>query len=210
MMRAGRWETLGAWLGLWTPPRDVEVPPPPSRRTLALAAAGLLALAAVVAFVVAPAVDEEKDRAAAQERAALERRLAARREAQRVQQRPRLGRLPAGASRAAALVAVEDRVLADARDRFLPRSPEADCRPFPPTEGGRRRAATARRAAFDCLAVESRLRGGRTGVPYRAVVDFGAGRYAFCRINPIASEQAVPDPRLVVRLEPPCRDPDRR
>jgi hypothetical protein len=208
-MKAGRWETLGAWLGVWTPPRDVEVSPPPSRRALALGAGALLGLVAVVALLVAPAVDEGKDRAAAQERAALERRVAARRAAQRVQQRPRLGRLPAGAGRAAALAAVEARVLADARERFLPRSPEADCRPFPPTQGGRLRAATGRRAAFDCLAVESRLRRGRTGVPYRAVVDFGARRYAFCRINPIASEQAVPDPRLVVRLEPPCRDPGR-
>jgi hypothetical protein len=209
-MRAGRWETLGAWLRVWTPPRDVEVPPPPSGRVLALAAAALLGVAAVVAFVVAPLVDDGKDRAAAQERAALERRLAARREAQRVQQRPRVGRLPAGASRAAALSAVEARVLADARERFLPRSPEVDCRPFPPTEGGRRRAATARRAAFDCLAIESAQRRARTGLPYRAVVDFGAERYAFCRINPIASEQAIPDPRLVVALEAPCRDPDRR
>ncbi len=209
-MKASRWETLGAWLGIWTPPRDVEVPPRPGARALALAAAALAALAAAVALVVAPAVDEGKDRAAAQERTALEGRLAERRAAQRVQQRPRLARLPSGASRVAALAAVEASVLADARERFLPRSPEADCRPFPPTEGGRRRAATGERAVFDCLAVESRLRGGRTGVPYRAVVDFGAGRYAFCRINPIASEQAVPDPRLVVRLEPPCRDPDRR
>ncbi len=209
-MKAGRWETLGAWLGVWTPPREVEVPPPPSRGTLALGVAALLAVAAAVALLVAPAVDEGKDRAAAQERSALERRVAARRETQRVQQRPRLGRLPAGAGRAAALAAVEERVLADARTRFLPRSPEADCRPFPPTEGGRRRAETGRRAVFDCLAIESRQRVARTGVPYRAVVDFGAGRYAFCRINPIASEQAVPDPRLVVRLEPPCRDPDRR
>jgi len=208
-VRAGRWEVLGAWLGLWTPPRDVEVPPPPSRRTLALLAAGLVALGAVVALVVAPAIDEEKDRAAAQERSALAERAAARRAAQRVQQRPRLGRLPEGASRAAALAAVQAHVLRDARERFAPGSPGADCRAYPPTGPGAARAASAPVAVFDCTAVVSRLEGGRTGVPYRAVVRFAEGRYAFCRINPIPSERGLPDPRLVVRLEPPCRDPDR-
>ena len=42
-MRASRWEILGAWLRIWTPPRDVEVPPVP-RRLLA-AVAGVIAAA---------------------------------------------------------------------------------------------------------------------------------------------------------------------
>src|SRR3712207_7944463 len=29
--RLSRWEVLGAWLRLWTPPREVEVPPVPWR-----------------------------------------------------------------------------------------------------------------------------------------------------------------------------------
>src|SRR4051812_19256508 len=34
-IKAGRFETLGAWLHLWTPHRDVFVPPPPAPRKLA-------------------------------------------------------------------------------------------------------------------------------------------------------------------------------
>jgi hypothetical protein len=206
-MKASRWEALGAWLGVWTPPRDVEVPPPPSARTLAWAAAALVGLGIVVALVIAPAIDAGKDRAAAEERAARAQRAAARREAQRVQQRPRQGALPAGAGRAAALAAVGDLVLRDARARFAPEATRTTCRPYPPSRAGRERAASGPRAAYDCLVVVREFARGRTGVPYRAVVDFAAGRYAFCKINPVPSERVLPDPRLVVRLEPPCRDP---
>jgi len=53
-VKASRWEILGAWLRIWTPPRDVEIPPVP-RRSAALVAA--LCVAAIVAgvTVIAPA-----------------------------------------------------------------------------------------------------------------------------------------------------------
>src|SRR5215213_2426931 len=81
-------ETVGAWMKLWTPPRDVEVPPPPAPRTLAIR--GALAL-------LVPAVDSSKDRAAAADaREAAQRRAETRRRTI-AEQRPR--RLDAAALR---------------------------------------------------------------------------------------------------------------
>ena len=57
-MKASKLEILGAWLGIWTPPRDVEVPPVPWRK-VGYVALGVLAVAAAVAVFVAPAMDEE-------------------------------------------------------------------------------------------------------------------------------------------------------
>src|SRR4051812_50009910 len=60
--RASRWETLGAWLHVWTPRRNTYVPPPPSRRRVvrwALAAGIPLAVAlAGGRGVIAPGQDE--------------------------------------------------------------------------------------------------------------------------------------------------------
>ena len=58
-------ETLGAWLKVWTPPRDVEVPPPPAGRTLAIAGVVALVVLAGAAALIVPAIDSSKERAAA-------------------------------------------------------------------------------------------------------------------------------------------------
>src|SRR6185436_1783524 len=54
--------TVGAWLKVWTPPRDVEVAPPPSARTLAIAAVVLVVLVAGAAALIVPAIDSSKER----------------------------------------------------------------------------------------------------------------------------------------------------
>src|SRR5687767_1741166 len=63
-MRASRWEILGAWLRIWTPPRDVEVPPVP-RRAVALLGLGVAAAVVVIVVVLVPAFDRSKERVAA-------------------------------------------------------------------------------------------------------------------------------------------------
>ena len=90
-------ETLGAWLKVWTPPRDVEVPPPPPRRTLAIGGAVALIVLAGAAALIVPAIDSSKDRAkAADAREAAQRRAESRRRTI-AEQRPR--RLDASALR---------------------------------------------------------------------------------------------------------------
>ena len=217
--RAGRFETLGAWLGVWTPGRDLIVPPPPSPRTLALGGLGVVAVAVVIWLVVAPAVDEAKDRSssaqareAAQQRAA---RQAAAREEQRVQRgsaaRP-AGALSPVAERAArrSLVgAMEAHILRDVRERFDSDADRTTCAPFPrstePRDG--REILSMRRGTYECLAVEAEVDDGRgrIGVPYRAIVDFPEGEWLFCKINPVPSEQVIPDPRALVGLPRACR-----
>lgn len=45
---------------------------------------------------------------------------------------------------------------------------------------------------------------GSLGHPFVAVVDFGSGRYTWCKTNPVPAEQVVPDPRDVVELPREC------
>jgi hypothetical protein len=204
--RASRLEVLGAWLGLWTPPRDVVVPPVPWPK-VAAGVAGLLVVAALVALFVAPAIDEAKDERAAREQRERAAQTAASRAAQRDEQRARTGR--AGGGRAAVLTAVEDAIGDDARARFDPDARHATCEPVAGAD------ATAAKVAYACHSAIRDIVGagdqeGASGVlaiPFRAVIDFERGTYAFCKVNPPPGEQAIPDPRDVVRLPEACRVP---
>ncbi|HEX5622412.1 MAG TPA: hypothetical protein VFX51_28570 [Solirubrobacteraceae bacterium] len=193
-----RWEILGAWLRLWTPPRDVVVPPVPWRK---VAVGGVLVLAAAAVAVVV-LLNTESDRDAAERRAA---RAAVERHAaflERVDRRqaPHRGRGPAGADRVSTrrdllgAAQAEISAVADGRD--------VDCEPFPrtldrtpPVEDLARAAA-----AYDCLAVESRFDTGAIGTPFRLVVHFDRGRFAFCEIVPLGDRD-----RLSHRLPDACR-----
>jgi hypothetical protein len=169
--------------------------------------AGVFVLAAIgVTAAVAPAIDESKDERAATERreraaqhAALIRRLNA-------EQRPVFGRsrsvAVAGAppgrqleARADALADLSAAILADARARV--RRGKLDgpirrvaCSPFPRSVDGVRPEEDLSRARgrYGCIAVTadfggtSESVGGALGHPYRAVLRFGSGRYAFCKI----------------------------
>jgi hypothetical protein len=204
--RASRMETLGAWLGLWTPPRDCEVPPVPWRK-VALGAAALVALVVLAAVVVAPAIDEGKRETATAERAAAERRAAARRERLAVEQRARTGRLTVLAPRTRAVALVEAAIGRDAKARFGTAGAPAACDEAPGED------PTAPRVVFDCSATVREIRGageqegarGSLAIPYRASLDFAARRYAFCKTNPPPAEQAIPDPRSVAELPAVCR-----
>ena len=207
-MKATRWETLGAWLHLWTPPRDVEVPPPPSGRSLLLGALALLALGGGAYALIAPRIDAGKDeRTASEQRASEQRRLAETARLRR-EQRPRRGAAPAGASWAEVLRALEAAVTKDAVARFrrdeLPgKVTVTRCEPAARGEG-----------VFDCLGKVRTIVGvdegerydaGTLGYPFRAVVDFDRGRWAFCKLSPPPGEQIVPDPRYLVEVPRACR-----
>lgn len=225
----GRLETLGAWLGVWTPPKGVVVPPFPRRRA---AAWGVLLAAAGVAVVLISitSIDDSKRRGEASERRALAERSAA--------ERRRLGReqaavhgkaaRPAGAltptqglhARRALVRTLERAITADARRRVRAgavtgRVLRTDCAASPraPRPAAAERALRARRGGYDCLAVTRDIpatrtnAAGRLGVPFKAMVDFGRFTFAFCKTNPPAGERAVPDPRLTPRLPRACSAP---
>ena len=209
-MRASRWETLGAWLGIWTPPRGVDVPPRPSGRKVLVGLVAVLAVTGGAAALIAPRIDESKDASDAAERREREARRLARTQRLREEQRPRRGDAPAGAARREVLSALETAITRDARARLERREMTKRVR------STRCRAAAAPGdVLFDCLGITRTIVGvdndgrrydaGKLGYPFRAAVDFERGRWAFCKIAPVPGEQVVPDPRYLVEMPPACR-----
>jgi hypothetical protein len=212
--RANPLEILGAWLRVWTPPRDVEIPPVP-RRGLAAAIGVLLVLVAIAVLVVRPAIDSGKD-ADAERRAEAAAAAQAQREAiARRDQQPRAGGVPDLApatspdARAALVAAVERAITADANARqaaghLESRTRSTQCDPIRNGEAGGR-------AAYECNALIREITGqgepGRLTYPFRAVLDLQAATWTFCKINPIPSEMSLPDPKAIVPLPRACAIP---
>jgi hypothetical protein len=223
-------ETVGAWLRVWTAPRDVEVPPVPVRGLL-VGAAILVVLLAGAAALIVPAIDDSKERSAAAEaREAAQRREASRRETI-AEQRPRT--LDAAALRPGAGAPAQERLAAreallrrteaaisgDARARAkageLEGRPQGtQCEPYPKRSDRADwpdRDLGATRGVYDCLvfvraigSTETNV-GGQLGYPFRAVLDFERSRAVWCKTNPVPGERVVPDPRTVLELPKACR-----
>ena len=164
---------------------------------IALGVALLVAIGLAVALV--PDLREtEQQRTAADQRERAERRarLAA---ALEVEMRPRFGRAePARtlAARAETMDALHAAILRDARARV--RAGELDgpirglrCEPFPraPDAVGADEDLSRRRGRYACVAVTAEFDsneagpGGIIGHQYRALVDFGSGRFAYCKVT---------------------------
>jgi hypothetical protein len=168
----------------------------------------VLAVGGTVALV--PAIDESRrQRAAAERRDREERHERSVRELQ-AEQRPRFGRAaaPAGsaprirlAARAAAIDELSASIVADARRRVQRGDLDgtirrAECEPFPRSVGAvdPARQLSRRRGRYACIAVTSEFEGGAIGHPYRAMIDFESGRYAFCKIS--GRPDPTPDPEV--------------
>jgi hypothetical protein len=227
--RLSRFEVLGAWLHLWTPHRDAEVPPVPVRRILAWTLGGIVVLGGA-SFVVVPAIREAKQRGEARDARALAASRARQRRVIEIEQRPRHGhahrpRDLARASdseqlrlRSALLRSSEAAILADARRRVATgafRNPvrTLQCRRTPPGSDPRAPGAEAdlraRVGAYDCIAVTRFIPNGADrgalGYPFRLIVDYTRFEYVWCKSTPVPGEQAIPDPRSVVLLPRECR-----
>ena len=171
--RLGRLEVLGAWLGLWTPPRDAVVPPVPWK-AIVIGAVVLVVVVGAAAALFLPGVAD--DRQAAPRARAARRRRAARRDAgvgrpraapaaraRASRPRRRRRRTRGGPRRARALLAsAESRIGVDAHARTGRRIRGVDCEPFPRTARRRRsgRGSRARAAAYNCVAVTARFESG--------------------------------------------------
>jgi hypothetical protein len=210
--RAGKFETVGAWLHIWTPARDVEVPPIPWRHLL-LFGVPLVALVTAGAWLVLEDASETKrQREAVEAREKMERK-AAQLEQLRIDQALHVKHVPP-ADRPELVAELETALLADARARVRRGTLEqeierVECEPFPDTAP--RRAAeldpTRRSGRYYCIAVTSDIIGtgeGLLGYPFFARIRYEAARLAWCKINPIPGEQAVPDPRQVASLPSGC------
>ncbi len=215
--RASVMEIVGAWLHIWVPPRDVEVPPVPWRKLAIWTGVGAVVLAAALVVLV-PRITESKSERAA--KAAAQARAARIRNRDRVihLQQPRHAVDAAlkrsgdsgPAARAALLQSVEAAILADARARaakgeLRPVSGPTTCSPVPGTPVGRPLGT------FDCFTVTRTIQStsknvaGAIGYPFRAVVDFANFSYTWCRTEQFPGEMLIPNPSTVVRLPPACR-----
>jgi hypothetical protein len=164
----------------------------------------LLAVGGTVALI--PSIsDERRERSAAEERRRQALHDARLRDLQ-AEQRPVSGRTrstaQAGAAvrvrlaaRADAMDDLTSAIAADARRRVRAgtlsgRIRQVECEPFPRTVGGTDPAEqlSKRRGRYACVAVTGEFEqteesvGGTLGHPYRALIDFESGRYAFCKI----------------------------
>jgi hypothetical protein len=221
--RASIPEIVGAWLHVWTPPRDARVPPVPWRKLAIGAAVGVLIVGAALALLV-PRIQTSKAERAAENRAAAARAEAANRARITRAQRPRHGDaaalLPAAgatltereAAREALLDRLEADMFADARERAA----KGEMRPVTgPTTCERAPGSPASGAirVFDCFIVTTRIEAternlpGALGYPFRAVVDYSDFSYTWCKAEQVPGEMLVLLPDKVVLLPPECRGP---
>jgi hypothetical protein len=154
----------------------------------------VLAVGGTVALV--PALDRARDERAATEQRTREVMHDRRIRALAAEQRPRYGRLSKAPARAAGVNELGAEIVADARRRVEAgtlRGPirRADCEPFPRSLHPERQLAR-RRVRLACLAVTADFETGALGHPYRALVDFRTGRYAFCKVS--GRPDPIPDP----------------
>jgi hypothetical protein len=198
---------------------------PRGRRVAAIAAAGLAVAVAVGLALAVPAIDRGKEERAADEARALERARAERTARLAADARPRRGAgPPARGLEGAAAVRARRAVVADLaaavqRDAAA-RVPQtvlrASCERYP--RGARGEDPTtdlgSRTGRYACLAVTRTFApgetttGGSIGYPYRAVVDFGTGRFAFCKISGRPGEGSI-ERTTPARVPPACAGPRR-
>ena len=205
---------MGAWLGLWTPGRDVEVPAFPRAKGAAIGLALLLIVAAGYSLL-APGITEDKrireqreQRAAEEQRAELLARL--RRDVRPVHGRARSARpapadAPAAeqlAARRALLAELAAAVEADASARAARgelHGPirRAECVPYPLGTDPPERDLARPSGRYACTAVTSDIErternvGGIVGHPFVASVDFTRFTWAFCKVAPPPGERAA-------------------
>ena len=220
--RASIPEIIGAWLRIWTPPRDTYVPPIPWRK-LAIGAGIIAVIVGAALAVMVPRINEGKDSRAAIERAKDERNLAKNvariNRVQRPQRAEAASLLPAAdagpaeqeAARADLLKHIEDEIMADARKRSA--SGELRAIEGPTTCEHTKGRPTTPVGVYDCFTVAKSFKGsknqrsGMTGYPWRVVVDFRVFAYTYCRVEQIPGELMIQDPTQTVHLPDVCQGP---
>lgn len=217
--RLSRFETVGAWLHLWTPPRDAVVPPVPWRRIGIGAAIAAVLVGALAAWLI-PRIDRAKHREAAtaqRQLAALsarERRVLARDQRLHTGHAGALPADPAAAQRTV-LAALGRAITADAQARAAAGTLDGHvltttCAPF--SRGAVRAAPspTASAAGYECTAVTRDIPrsahnvAGVIGYPFWARVNFRRGTFAWCRVNLRPGERGIGGEAAVVALPPAC------
>jgi hypothetical protein len=172
-------------------------------------AVGLLPFIVVaLVLLLAPGIDESKDRRAESERQQRAQQTAERVAQLRAEQRPRFERgTPAGrdlAARASLVASLPIAIQADARQRVAAGALDGpirsvECEPYPRTVDGRGAHLDPSQATgrYSCLAVTrtapatERNEASSIGHPYRVLVHFDTGRFAFCKVSGRPGEGSI-------------------
>jgi len=201
-MESDRYEPMPGVAGI---PRWVWGKLPRSGR-IALA---LLPFAIVgLILILAPGIDESKDRRAEAERQQRAEQTAERVAQLRAEQRPRFERgTPAGrdlAARATLVAALPIAIQADARERVAAGALDGpirsvECEPYPRSVDGQGAHLDPSQTTgrYSCLAVTRAApatehnEASFIGHPYRVLVHFDTGRYAFCKVSGRPGEGSI-------------------
>lgn len=186
-----RWEIVGAWTHLWTPPRDAAIPPIPWR-SLAIGALAAAAVTAVALALIIPPLEEGKRRGAARE--ARERAAFVAAAEKRLRADQMIQRASPGVAGAALVDALERSITADANART--RAGKLDgpilgtkCEP-----AGKAAVIKPGTRVYRCVAATSSSRPAQlgvsisTGYPFVATIDHRKGTIAWCKTNPQPGE----------------------
>jgi type II secretory pathway pseudopilin PulG len=202
-----RWEIVGAWLHVWTPPRDADVPPVP-RRKLALGAVALAGLVALTLALVVPPLQTGK-RKGAEERA-REEAVAVAREAARLRkdQAVHVRIVPAGADLVAAL---ENAVNADAKARARAGKLDGPVLSTACDPATRYVIQFPASRVYKCFVKTTTGHAGvlpgdqfGTGYPFVATIYTRTRRIAWCKENPRPDEKTRGHKLADVKMSPVC------
>jgi hypothetical protein len=159
-------------------------------------------------LILAPGIDESKDRRAEAERRQRAQQTAERVAQLRAEQRPRFERgTPAGrdlAARATLVASLPIAIQADARQRVAAgalKGPirSVECEPYPRSVDGQGAHLDPSQSTgrYSCLAVTRTApatehnEASSIGHPYRVLVHFDTGRYAFCKVSGRPGEGSI-------------------
>lgn len=223
--KANVFEIVGAWLHIWTPPRDVRIPPVPWRKLAIGTAIGAVIVGIALAIMV-PRIDDSKTQYAADYAAFKERvrqeNVARINQSQRAQTGEALSLRPAADAPAAEVQAANaqlmDKMQADMYADAQARAKTGEIKPVtvPPTcERAQGTPTSGPIGVFNCfiqttpIAQSSKNMAGALGYPFRAVVHFDTFTYAWCKAELVPGEKLVVSPESAPLLPPACRPPSR-
>jgi hypothetical protein len=200
-----RWEIVGAWLHVWTPPKGVEVPPVPWRKLALWGALVALVIGAAAAIAV-PRIDEGKKEGAA-DRARVAAAAAAAEEARlRADQAVHRLTVPPGTALVARL---ESAIMSDAQARARAKTisgPVLSTRCDPAGAAVTQFAGSRVYKCFVKTATGLRGQGADvigTGYPFVATIYTKQRLVAWCKQNPRADEKGSRG-MVHVKVSPVC------
>jgi hypothetical protein len=203
--RLTRWEIVGAWLHVWTPPKGLDVPPVPWRKIALWASLGLLVAGAAAAIAV-PRIDDSKKRGAAERARQAAAADAAERARLRADQRVHGASIAVGAD---AVASLEAAITTDAKARVQAKTisgPVLSTRCEPAADGVIQFPASRVYKCFVKTATGLHGEGNDvigTGYPFVATIYSKQRRLAWCKENPHADEKGSKGD-VRVKVSPVC------